>query len=68
MKIEDKDILTWYKESSDAWSDWRKQARENYKYYFGDQWKSEVVQSLNAQGRPALTMNKIKPIIRTLSG
>ena len=61
-------INAWYKSGIDEWSDYRERARKGNKFYFGDQWDASVEQKLKSEGKPALTMNKIKPIIRTLSG
>ena len=58
----------YWKVSEDEWSDWRSRARKAYKFYFGEQWDTETKQTLNQEKRPALTFNKIKPIIRNLSG
>lgn len=51
-----------------GWGPWNRKAKQAYKYYLGDQWKSEDRQSLEDQSRPALTINKIKPILRLISG
>ena len=61
-------INDWYKLSVSQWGKWRENARKGYKYYMGDQWSPEDLQRLKSQGRPALTINRIKPTIRTLSG
>lgn len=58
----------WYKIASTAWDEWRVAARKDYKYYMGDQWDPATVQALRKGKRPALTINRVKPTIRTLSG
>lgn len=51
-----------------GWSDWRRRAKYAYDFYKGKQWDADVVDKLKREGRPYLTLNKIKPIIRTVSG
>lgn len=61
-------IKEWYKIAKTSWDDWRTQAKKDYRYYFGEQWDEATVQALNRGKRPALTINRVKPTIRTLSG
>jgi len=61
-------IQDFYRTAKDEWSDWRERAKKAYDFYLGDQWDSAVKQQLAIESRPALTLNKIKPIIRNLSG
>jgi hypothetical protein len=58
----------WYKTATDEWSSWRTEGRKSFAYYMGEQWSSETKDKLARQSKPALTINRIKPIIRTLSG
>lgn len=48
--------------------DWRKSFKENYEFYYGKQWRDEDLRTLRKQKRPAMTINKIKPLINLLSG
>ena len=61
-------INKWYALAKREHQDYRNRARKAMQFYFGSQWESSTVESLNRQKRPALTINKVKPIIRTLSG
>lgn len=61
-------ILEFWKCADDEWSDWRERAKKAYDFYLGDQWDAAVKEQLRLESRPALTFNKIKPIIRNLSG
>lgn len=47
---------------------WRIDAEENYAFAENDQWDEETLKTLKAEGRPSVTMNKILPILRMLSG
>lgn len=58
----------WFKSASDHWTKWRQEAREDYEFVAGEQWKREDRETLEAHGRPAITINKIKPLMNVLSG
>jgi hypothetical protein len=49
-------------------SDWRDRAIKSFKFYQGDQWDSVVKSVLDAEGRPALTINKVLPKVNLVSG
>ncbi|MGE4357520.1 MAG: portal protein [Candidatus Omnitrophota bacterium] len=61
-------LKEFWKISQNEWNDWVIRAEKAFKFYRGEQWESDVKAELKKQGRPALTFNKIKPIIRNLSG
>jgi hypothetical protein len=42
--------------------------KEDINFYSGNQWTDEERAKLEGQGRPVLTFNKIKPIIKLLTG
>lgn len=67
-KADIEQINKWYRTAKEAHQDYRRRARTALKFYFGQQWSPEVEQKLKMEGKPALTINKIKPIIRTLCG
>lgn len=58
----------WFRAAVDKSSDWRTQAKEDFEFVSGQQWKDEDKRALEKQGRPAITINKIKPLINVLSG
>jgi hypothetical protein len=58
----------WFKTAQDEWAEYREQARKSYKFYFGEQWEADLERKMRLEGKPSLVFNKIKPIIRTLSG
>ena len=52
----------------DKHTEWRETAEKCFKYYRGKQWTEKTKGILRTQGRPPLTFNKIKPVIRNISG
>lgn len=48
--------------------DWREAAKEDYEFVEGKQWSDADVRALREHGRPAITINRIKPLINLLSG
>ena len=61
-------IAKWYKVAKQEHKDYRARARKALRFYFGDQWDSATATALENAGKPALVINKVKPIVRTLSG
>lgn len=57
-----------WNEARKASAAWRKEAREDRAFYFGDQWTSEEKAALKEQGRPALVINQIFKSINNLIG
>lgn len=51
-----------------AQSTWRENAVRDMEFYVGDQWEDTVKADLEEQGRPALTINHVMPIVNQLSG
>jgi len=49
-------------------SRWYKEALEDIKFALGEQWKQDVKQEIENQGRPVLTLNIIQPLIFLASG
>lgn len=58
----------WFREAVDDNEEWRRAAQEDYDFVAGKQWKEEDIQAFEASGRPAITINRIKPLINVLSG
>jgi len=61
-------IRSWFKQAVDHGSEWRKLAREEYDFVRGKQWTDDDKAALTEKGRPALTINKIRPHLNILSG
>lgn len=57
-----------FKSSIEYERDWRDAAREDLEFYAGIQWGTEEVDKLRRAKRPALTINKIRPMVNLLSG
>ena len=58
----------YFKESIDFWRDWQREAREDYDFVRGKQWSKEDQDRFAESGRPAITVNRIKPLVNILSG
>lgn len=58
----------WCREDISKSSTWRGAAREDYAFEAGDQWSEEDKSVLRDQLRPIITMNRIAPIIDSVSG
>lgn len=57
-----------YSRSSAAMSDWSARAKKSVDYFEGLQWSREDLALLAAEGRPALVINKIKPLVNLVWG
>lgn len=51
-----------------AYSKLHKEMKEDFEYVQGKQWEDSDVHELSLQGIDALTINKVKPIIKLISG
>ena len=58
----------WFREAVDAAHDWQEAAREDYKFVEGQQWSADELRIFKEIHRPAITVNRIKPLINVLSG
>lgn len=61
-------FIEWFQDSVSFVERWRKQARESYAFVEGIQWTEGDIAKMRQEGRPAITVNKIKPLINILSG
>jgi hypothetical protein len=52
----------------EATVDWRKEAREDFRFVQGKQWDDKDVQAMQKQKRPAITINRCRPMINQVSG
>lgn len=59
---------TWFRAAVEKAQEWREEAREDYEFTAGKQWKDADKMRLAESGRPALTINRIKPLMNLLSG
>ena len=58
----------WVKQDLRHAREWRKEAREDFEFYSGDQWSDKDRQALAAQMRPALTFNRVAPLVNAVVG
>ena len=58
----------WFTEAVEGQQKWRAIALEDRDFYAGKQWKNEDKKELENAKRPAMTINRIKPLINVLCG
>ena len=58
----------WFREAVEAQQPWRKVALEDREFYSGKQWAKVDKKELEEARRPAITINRIKPLINVLCG
>nr|DAY14543.1 MAG TPA: portal protein [Caudoviricetes sp.] len=56
------------KNALSATSTWRQNAKQDYKFMQGKQWDDADMKKMSEAGRPAITINRIRPIINLLCG
>jgi len=68
----EKDTLTKVKDFVKfGWEDnnrWRPRARKNLRFYVGNQWDKADSAKLAAEGRPAISINRVLPVVNFQSG
>lgn len=58
----------WFKGAIEAWQKWQTEAKEDYDFTVGRQWKPEELAEFEEQKKPPLVINRIRPLINILSG
>lgn len=58
----------WFQSAVDGGRKWREEAKEDYEFMAGKQWTDEEIRQFQKDGRPAITINRIKPLLNILSG
>ena len=58
----------WFREAVDYSRKWQDEAREDYDFVEGRQWTQSEKKAFHDSGRPAITINRIRPLINLLSG
>ena len=61
-------VEKWFRDASMFDTDWKKQAKEWYGYYNGDQWTSDEMSELRDRGQAVTTYNHIAPAIDSIIG
>ena len=72
-KSEDKDnsveqFRQWFSSAVDHEKTWKNNALLCYKFKWGEQWSEKDKADAKQQKKPALTINKIRPLVNTLTG
>jgi hypothetical protein len=70
MQDQDKVLLMAerFSRSKLAQDEWAPEAKKCVEYFEGKQWSAEDIAKLLSEGRPVLTLNKIKPLITLILG
>ena len=58
----------WFQAAVDGGRKWRTEAKEDFEFTAGKQWTDEEIKQFQEDGRPAITINRILPLINILSG
>ena len=58
----------WFQAAVDSGKKWREEAKEDFEFTAGKQWTDEEIKQFQKDGRPAITINRILPLINILSG
>lgn len=58
----------WFREAVDHSQKWQEEAREDFDFVSGRQWSKAEMKRFEETARPALSINRIKPLINLLSG
>lgn len=61
-------LKNWYRNDITRVTEWRKEAREDYNFYSGDQWNSEDLEALRSKRRPAMVFDRIGPLVNAVVG
>lgn len=59
---------SWFESARTGSSEWRDQAREDYRFVAGDQWTEEEREKLRAQMRPDVAFNRVYSIVASVLG
>lgn len=58
----------WFRDAVDAARSWQDEAREDYDFVEGRQWTKAELVRFREMRRPAITINRIRPLMNLLSG
>ena len=58
----------WFRDGDTRREAWAKQAKECYQFRAGDQWSPDDLEKLKAENRPAITFNRVGPIVNAVIG
>lgn len=57
-----------FRRAADSLQEWSPNAKKAVEYFEGKQWGEADLMKLNEQGRPALVINKIQPLVKLVMG
>ena len=63
-----KQTETWFQESLESERDLRQRMDLRFRFALGDQWDAADITKLNEEGRPHVTINKIRPVLKIITG
>ena len=58
----------WFREAVDNSRKWSDEAREDFDFVEGKQWTAAEIKKFEESARPAIVINRIRPLINLLSG
>lgn len=61
-------ICKWYQKDIVRVQEWRKEAKEDFQFFAGDQWSEEDKNEMRAKNRPPVVFNRIAPIVNAVVG
>ena len=61
-------LKTWFRADRDHSREWRKEAKEDFDFFSGEQWSAEDKEKLKSELRPIITFNRAQTIINSVSG
>ena len=61
-------LTDWFQADDEHSAEWRKDARSDFDFPAGRQWKDEDVSALQAQNRPVITFNRTLAIVKSICG
>lgn len=61
-------LTGWFKQDIGHVTTWRKEAREDFQFYSGEQWSDADKQALAAKSRAPVVFNRIAPLINAVVG
>lgn len=61
-------LKNWYRQDISHVGKWRKEAREDFKFYSGDQWSDDDKKALAAKARVPVVFNRVSPLVNAVVG
>ena len=58
----------WFRDAVDYWRKWQDEAREDFDFVEGRQWTKAELMRFKETLRPAITINRIRPLLNVLGG